>query len=188
MPFFYWTSLRVRHQVTFYIDFCLSTWFRATPDLVMKIYYNFPNLFRNFHSIFFFNILDFWNSLLHILQEFFSIIRILRLFKLTQHSQGLKILLYTFRHVYTIKNRYTVFFNKFFKTTFDFKGVSKGVYVTGRLVAISNKWHNARIIDVQVFFLLLGIIVFASLIYYAERMEENPENQVKSTAPIYMQH
>lgn len=29
--------------------------------------------------------------------EFFSIIRILRLFKLTQHSQGLKILMHTFR-------------------------------------------------------------------------------------------
>lgn len=29
--------------------------------------------------------------------EFFSIIRIMRLFKLTQHSQGLKILLHTFR-------------------------------------------------------------------------------------------
>ena len=31
--------------------------------------------------------------------EFFSIIRILRLFKLTQHSQGLKILMYTFKCV-----------------------------------------------------------------------------------------
>lgn len=31
-----------------------------------------------------------------------------------------------------------------------------------------------------VFFLLLGIVVFASLIYYAERIEENPENQFHS--------
>ena len=29
--------------------------------------------------------------------EFFSIIRIMRLFKLTQHSSGLKILIHTFR-------------------------------------------------------------------------------------------
>lgn len=31
-----------------------------------------------------------------------------------------------------------------------------------------------------VFFLLLGIVVFASLIYYAERIEENPDNQFHS--------
>uniref|UniRef100_A0A914HE13 BTB domain-containing protein n=1 Tax=Globodera rostochiensis TaxID=31243 RepID=A0A914HE13_GLORO len=69
--------------------------------------------------------------------EFFSIIRILRLFKLTQHSQGLKILLYTFR-------------------------------------------ASAKELMLLVFFLLLGIVVFASLIYYAERMEDNPENQFHS--------
>uniref|UniRef100_A0A1I8BZT9 BTB domain-containing protein n=1 Tax=Meloidogyne hapla TaxID=6305 RepID=A0A1I8BZT9_MELHA len=88
--------------VTFYIDFCLTTWFEATSDL-----------------------------------EFFSIIRILRLFKLTQHSQGLKILLYTLR-------------------------------------------ASAKELMLLVFFLLLGIVVFASLIYYAERLEENPENQFHS--------
>ncbi|KAF7624811.1 BTB domain-containing protein [Meloidogyne graminicola] len=88
--------------VTFYIDFCLTTWFGATSDL-----------------------------------EFFSIIRILRLFKLTQHSQGLKILLYTLR-------------------------------------------SSAKELMLLVFFLLLGIVVFASLIYYAERLEENPENQFHS--------
>uniref|UniRef100_A0A915N2S5 BTB domain-containing protein n=1 Tax=Meloidogyne javanica TaxID=6303 RepID=A0A915N2S5_MELJA len=89
-------------KVTFYIDFCLTTWFEATSDL-----------------------------------EFFSIIRILRLFKLTQHSQGLKILLYTLR-------------------------------------------ASAKELMLLVFFLLLGIVVFASLIYYAERLEENPENQFHS--------
>ena len=69
--------------------------------------------------------------------EFFSIIRIMRLFKLTQHSQGLKILLYTFR-------------------------------------------ASAKELMLLVFFLLLGIVVFASLIYYAERMEDNPDNQFHS--------
>ncbi|KAI1714676.1 ion transport protein [Ditylenchus destructor] len=69
--------------------------------------------------------------------EFFSIIRILRLFKLTQHSQGLKILLHTFR-------------------------------------------ASAKELMLLVFFLLLGIVVFASLIYYAERVEENPDNQFHS--------
>jgi len=37
---------------------------------------------------------------------------------------------------------------------------------------------SAKELMLLVFFLLLGIVVFASLIYYAERLEENPENQV----------
>uniref|UniRef100_A0A915DI15 BTB domain-containing protein n=1 Tax=Ditylenchus dipsaci TaxID=166011 RepID=A0A915DI15_9BILA len=69
--------------------------------------------------------------------EFFSIIRIMRLFKLTQHSQGLKILMHTF-------------------------------------IA------SAKELMLLVFFLLLGIVIFASLIYYAERVEENPDNQFHS--------
>ena len=52
--------------------------------------------------------------------EFFSIIRILRLFKLTRHSSGLKILLQTFR-------------------------------------------ASAKELMLLVFFLVLGIIIFASL-------------------------
>ncbi|OZC12245.1 hypothetical protein X798_00766 [Onchocerca flexuosa] len=69
--------------------------------------------------------------------EFFSIIRIMRLFKLTQHSSGLKILMHTFR-------------------------------------------ASAKELMLLVFFLVLGIVVFASLVYYAERIEVNPENQFQS--------
>jgi potassium voltage-gated channel Shaw-related subfamily C protein len=65
--------------------------------------------------------------------EFFSIIRIMRLFKLTQHSSGLKILIHTFR-------------------------------------------ASAKELMLLVFFLVLGIVIFASLVYYAERIEYNPEN------------
>ena len=60
--------------------------------------------------------------------EFFSIIRILRLFKLTRHSAGLKILLQTFR-------------------------------------------ASAKELMLLVFFLVLGIVIFASLVYYAERIQ-----------------
>ena len=60
--------------------------------------------------------------------EFFSIIRILRLFKLTRHSSGLKILLQTFR-------------------------------------------ASAKELMLLVFFLVLGIVIFASLVYYAERIQ-----------------
>jgi len=62
--------------------------------------------------------------------EFFSIIRILRLFKLTRHSPGLKILIHTFK-------------------------------------------ASAKELTLLVFFLVLGIVVFASLVYYAERLQVN---------------
>uniref|UniRef100_A0A914C7E3 Ion transport domain-containing protein n=1 Tax=Acrobeloides nanus TaxID=290746 RepID=A0A914C7E3_9BILA len=61
----------------------------------------------------------------------------MRLFKLTQHSQGLKILMHTFR-------------------------------------------ASAKELMLLVFFLVLGIVVFASLVYYAERIEVNPDNQFQS--------
>lgn len=69
--------------------------------------------------------------------EFFSIIRIMRLFKLTRHSAGLKILIQTFKAS------------------------------AGELILL-------------VFFLVLGIVIFASLVYYAERIQPNPENDFNS--------
>lgn len=69
--------------------------------------------------------------------EFFSIIRIMRLFKLTRHSRGLKILVQTFK-------------------------------------------ASASELILLVFFLLLGIVIFASLIYYAERIQTNPDNDFNS--------
>uniref|UniRef100_A0A0N5C9U0 BTB domain-containing protein n=1 Tax=Strongyloides papillosus TaxID=174720 RepID=A0A0N5C9U0_STREA len=69
--------------------------------------------------------------------EFFSIIRILRLFKLTQHSSGLKILIQTFK-------------------------------------------ASAQELLLLVFFVLLGIVIFAALVYYAERVQQNPGNQFDS--------
>ncbi|XP_063985826.1 potassium voltage-gated channel protein Shaw [Diachasmimorpha longicaudata] len=69
--------------------------------------------------------------------EFFSIIRILRLFKLTRHSSGLKILMQTFR-------------------------------------------ASAKELTLLIFFLVLGIVIFASLVYYAERIQSNPKNDFKS--------
>lgn len=71
------------------------------------------------------------------IMEFFSIIRIMRLFKLTRHSSGLKILIQTFR-------------------------------------------ASAKELTLLVFFLVLGIVIFASLVYYAERIQTNPHNDFKS--------
>jgi len=69
--------------------------------------------------------------------EFFSIIRIMRLFKLTRHSPGLKILVHTFK-------------------------------------------ASAHELSLLVFFLILGIVVFASLVFYAERTQYNPQNDFTS--------
>lgn len=69
--------------------------------------------------------------------EALSIVRILRLFKLTRHSPGLRILIHTFK-------------------------------------------ASAKELTLLVFFLMLGIVVFASLVYYAERLQDNPENEFKS--------
>ncbi|XP_045477525.1 potassium voltage-gated channel protein Shaw-like isoform X2 [Harmonia axyridis] len=71
------------------------------------------------------------------LLDFISIIRILRLFKLTRHSPGLKILIHTFK-------------------------------------------ASAKELGLLVFFLVLGIVVFASLVFYAEKLQHNPTNNFKS--------
>ncbi|ESO96206.1 hypothetical protein LOTGIDRAFT_144275 [Lottia gigantea] len=69
--------------------------------------------------------------------EFFSIIRIMRLCKLTRHSAGLKILIHTFK-------------------------------------------ASAKELILLIFFLVLGIVIFAALIYYAEKIQYNPENDFES--------
>ncbi|XP_052241028.1 potassium voltage-gated channel protein Shaw-like [Dreissena polymorpha] len=69
--------------------------------------------------------------------EFFSIIRIMRLYKLTRHFSGLKILIHTFK-------------------------------------------ASAKELVLLIFFLVLGIVVFAALIYYAERIQHNPTNDFES--------
>ncbi|KAL4217672.1 hypothetical protein ACF0H5_022414 [Mactra antiquata] len=69
--------------------------------------------------------------------EFFSIIRIMRLYKLTRHFAGLKILIHTFK-------------------------------------------ASAKELVLLIFFLVLGIVVFAALIFYAERIQYNPDNDFES--------
>ncbi|XP_018645059.1 voltage-gated potassium channel, putative [Schistosoma mansoni] len=69
--------------------------------------------------------------------EFFSIIRIMRLFKLTRHIAGLKILIHTFR-------------------------------------------ASLKELILLVFFLIVFIVIFAALMYYAERFQYNPQNDFSS--------
>lgn len=88
--------------------------------------------------------------------EFFSIIRIMRLFKLTHHNSGLKILMHTFRYRVLIFSVHSVV----------------GIQSYSRA--------SAKELMLLVFFLVLGVVVFASLVYYAERVEPNPDNEFQS--------
>lgn len=69
--------------------------------------------------------------------NFFSVIRIMRLFKLTRHISGLKILIHTFK-------------------------------------------ASAKELSLLVFFLFVFIVVFAALMFYAERFSSNPNNDFMS--------
>ncbi|CAI2732778.1 unnamed protein product [Schistosoma spindalis] len=69
--------------------------------------------------------------------EFFSILRVMRLFKLTRHISGLKILILTFK-------------------------------------------ASAKEFSLLIFFLAVFIVLFAALIYYAERLSTNPHNDFTS--------
>ncbi|XP_039280995.1 potassium voltage-gated channel protein Shaw isoform X2 [Nilaparvata lugens] len=147
-----WTLDKQRtdpHQAFFYVELACNAWF--TFELAVRSVVS-PNLVQFVKSPV--NVIDavatlsfYTDSLLHNsldqrldksdIVEFFSIIRILRLFKLTRHSPGLKILIHTFK-------------------------------------------ASAKELTLLVFFLVLGIVVFASLIYYAEKLQANPHNDFKS--------
>ncbi|XP_039438720.1 potassium voltage-gated channel protein Shaw-like [Culex pipiens pallens] len=132
------------HEAFFYVELVCNVWFiiELTVRLVVA-----PNIFVFIRSPV--NIIDLAATLSFYtdvcqrmgeqtgLLEAFSIVRILRLFKLTRHSPGLRILIHTFK-------------------------------------------ASARELTLLVFFLVLGIVVFASLVYYAEKLQDNPDNQFKS--------
>lgn len=136
------------HEAFFFVECICNAWF--TIEFFIR-FVSCPDVFDFIRSSV--NIIDFIATLSfyidHLLAhhashlenadvlEFFSIIRILRLFKLTRHSSGLKILLQTFR-------------------------------------------ASAKELMLLVFFLVLGIIIFASLVYYAERIAPNPDNDFNS--------
>ena len=136
------------HEAFFYIESVCNAWF--TLEILVR-FISSPNkchfLRSSVNIIDYIATLSFYTDLLlqtfasHLenadILEFFSIIRIMRLFKLTRHSSGLKILMQTFR-------------------------------------------ASAKELTLLVFFLVLGIVIFASLVYYAERIQANPHNDFNS--------
>ncbi|KAI6183919.1 hypothetical protein M3Y97_00540200 [Aphelenchoides bicaudatus] len=135
------------HPYFFHLELIANIWFSI--ELITRLIFA-PNTSKFIKSPV--NIIDFVATssfyidwlLEHLLEgnhrdtiEFFNIVRIFRLFKLTQHSSGLNILIETFR-------------------------------------------ASARELALLFFFVLLGTVMFASLMYYAERVGRNPENQFTS--------
>ncbi|XP_015598732.1 potassium voltage-gated channel protein Shaw [Cephus cinctus] len=129
------------HRVFYYIEHACNAWF--TIEIILRCLVS-PNL-RQFATSPV-NIIDltatlsFYTEFLmesNIYLEVISIVRVLRLFKLTRHSPGLRILIHTFK-------------------------------------------ASARELGLLVFFLILGIVLFASLIFHAERLQENPGNDFNS--------
>jgi len=109
--------------------------------------------------------------------EFFSIIRIMRLFKLTRHSPGLKILIHTFKAA--------AIFNQLRSSPYSPYPVGSswsvaGAAKSGRYRLIHTFKASAHELTLLVFFLVLGIVIFASLVYYAERIQYNPTNDFTS--------
>ncbi|CAH0564241.1 unnamed protein product [Brassicogethes aeneus] len=128
--------LAVEHFCNAWFTFELSVRFIVSPNVIEFIkspvnIIDFAATLSFYLDMFL--IFDRKNQLL----DFISIIRILRLFKLTRHSPGLKILIHTFK-------------------------------------------ASAKELALLVFFLVLGIVVFASLVYYAEKTQDNKDNHFKS--------
>ena len=143
-----WTLEKVRtepHEAFFYIECSCNAWFTFEIIIRFIVAYNKLQFMRapvniidfvatlSFYLDFLLTSLKKENDIL----EFFSIIRIMRLFKLTRHSPGLKILIHTFK-------------------------------------------ASAHELSLLIFFLILGIVIFAALIYYAERIQFNPDNDFTS--------
>ncbi|XP_073961817.1 potassium voltage-gated channel protein Shaw-like isoform X2 [Choristoneura fumiferana] len=145
-----WQNNGQPHVAFFYIELVCNVWF--TIELLVRSVVA-PNIIEFIKSPV--NLIDFIATLSFYMDvvveltvkrrnlgrpnilEFISIIKILRLFKLTRHSPGLKILVHTFK-------------------------------------------ASAKELTLLVFFLVLGIVIFASLVFYAEKSQDNPENQFKS--------
>ena len=52
--------------------------------------------------------------------------------------------------------------------------------LTGLKILIHTFRASAKELTLLVFFLIIGIVIFASLIFYAERIQYNPHNQFTS--------
>lgn len=137
----------VPHEAFFYVECICNFWF--TFEIICRFLVT-PKRYEFCRDVI--NIIDFiatisfyadliiryveWGKDNDII-EFVSMIRIMRLLKLTRHSSGLRILIHTFK-------------------------------------------ASVRELTLLIFFLVLFIIVFASLIFYAERLQYNPNNDFTS--------
>jgi len=175
----------------FYIECACNAWF--TFELLVRLSVT-PHILRflrtpvnvidfvatvSFYLDFLLTRLDRENDFL----EFFSIIRIMRLFKLTRHSPGLKILIHTFKASAHELTRHSPGL-KILIHTFKASAHELTRHSPGLKILIHTFKASAHELTLLVFFLVLGIVIFASLVYYAERIQYNPTNDFTSI-PVY---
>ncbi|XP_076753872.1 potassium voltage-gated channel protein Shaw [Xylocopa sonorina] len=129
------------HPVLFYLEHACNAWFTLEITLRCLVSPSFKKFAASpLNAIDLAATLSFYTEFLTESSQYLevlSIARVLRLFKLTRHSPGLRILIHTFK-------------------------------------------ASAKELALLVFFLVLGIVVFASLVFYAERLQENPYNDFDS--------
>ena len=141
------TTIRA-HSVFDYIEIICNIWFTFEISLRFLVAHSKLDFFRSAVNVIdLLALLSFYLDQLlakvlmitseYEVLEFFSIVRIMRLFKLTRHYSGLKILIHTFR-------------------------------------------ASLKELLLLVFFLGVFIIIFAALMYYAERFQHNPHNDFNS--------
>lgn len=141
------TSMRA-HYIFDYIEIICNIWFTFEIGLRFLVAHSKAEFFRSAVNVI--DILALFSFYLdqmltkaflvdadYEVLEFFSIVRIMRLFKLTRHYSGLKILIHTFR-------------------------------------------ASLKELLLLVFFLGVFIIIFAALMYYAERFQNNQNNDFNS--------
>lgn len=129
------------HRTFFYLEHTCNAWFtveialRCLVSPSLRSFVTSPvNVIDLAATMSFYT--EFWAKP-NLYLELLSVARVLRLFKLTRHSPGLRILIHTFK-------------------------------------------ASAKELTLLVFFLVLGIVLFASLIFYVERLQENPNNDFDS--------
>lgn len=116
--------------------------------------------------------------------EAFSIIRILRLFKLTRHSPGNAMMQkktlfilnllharFSFMEIQIIERNFFPFFSNKYVSLSLFFSFFFFWNTLGLRILIHTFKASAKELTLLVFFLVLGIVVFASLAYYAEKLE-----------------
>ena len=149
--YYTWTLFRLSsapHIAFFYLEILFNIWF--TLELLIRFLVS-PEKFKFIKDLvniidflatlsYYFDILFLWTNVCSSyadICEITTVIRVFRLFKLTNHLKGFKILLITFK-------------------------------------------ASLNELSLLIFFLLIIVIIFATIVFYAEKINPSPDNQLEN--------